>query len=150
IEMRCELARAVTGLMSAINTRNLHKLSTKEKNEIVKVAALVTLARTGVLVDYRGDVIDASAPEMPTRLAKQLTQIMRGAIAIGMKRDRALALALRCAHDSMPPLRLIVLRDVAEHPKSQVSDVCSRLQKPRATINRTLQALHILGLLHLD
>ena len=39
--------------------------------------------RTGVELDYRGDVVDAHDPEMPTRLAKQLTQIMRGAVAIG-------------------------------------------------------------------
>lgn len=149
-DMRRELAQAVAGVMNAINTRNLHKLSPKEENAIVTAAELVTLARTGVDLDYRGDVIDAHAPEMPTRLAKQLTRIMRGAVAIGMKRDKALALALRCARDSMPPLRLIALRDVAEHSKSQVADVCRRLQKPRATINRTLQALHILGLLHLD
>jgi predicted transcriptional regulator len=33
-----------------------------------------------------------------------------------------------------------------ETPKSRVADVRHRLQKPRTTINRTLQALHCLGL----
>ena len=58
---------------------------TDEETDIVLAAAdLVTLARTGVEYDYKGDVIDAHAPEMPTRFAKELTQIIRGAVAIGM------------------------------------------------------------------
>ena len=58
---------------------------------MLAAADLVTLARTGVEFDYRGNVIDAHAPEMPTRFAKQLTQIIRGAVAIGMDRDRGAA-----------------------------------------------------------
>jgi hypothetical protein len=40
------------------------------------------------------------APEMPTRFAKQLTQIIRGGVAVGMSRKRAMKLAIRCARDS--------------------------------------------------
>ena len=79
-------------------------------------ANVVTLARTGVDYDYRGDVIDAHAPEMPTRFAKQLTQLLRGALAIGLPRATALRLAIRCARDSMPPLRLAIVDDIAAHP----------------------------------
>jgi hypothetical protein len=100
--------------------------------------------------DYRGDVIDAHAPEMPTRFAKQLTQLVRGAVAIGMGRDTAVALAVRCARDSMPPLRLAILDDVAAHPGSSTRDVRQRLGKPRATIDRQLQALQMLGVLTCD
>ena len=94
-----------------------------------------------------GDIIDAHAPEMPTRFAKQLTQIMRGALAIGMTRLRALALAIHCARNSMPPLRLAILEDIAANPGSRIIDVRRRLQRPRATADRALQALHVLGLL---
>ena len=72
--------------------------------------------------------------------------LMRGGIAIGMSRTDALALVLRCARDSVPQLRLSVLRDVADNPDSPVIDIRRRLQKPRTTTNRTLQALHCLGL----
>ena len=108
---------------------------------------MVALARTGVETDYRGDVINAHEPEMPTRLVKQLTQVFRGAVAINMSRRDALALAIRCARDCVPPLRLEVLLDVAEHPHARVIDIRRRLEKPRATTDRTLQALHIMGLL---
>ena len=74
-----------------------YPLTDDEENRILKAADLVTLARSGVELDYWGDVIDAHAPEMPTCLAKQLTQIMRGALAIGMDRTAARKLVLRCA-----------------------------------------------------
>src|SRR5262249_42455410 len=77
---------------------------------------------------------------------KQLAQMMRGALAIGMNRKTALALALRCARDSMPQLRLAVLQDVADNDDSKIIDIRRRLQKPWRTVDRALQALHVLGL----
>jgi hypothetical protein len=52
---------------------------------VLAAADLVTLARTGVEYDHQGNVIDAHAPEMPTRFAKELTQIIRGAVALGIE-----------------------------------------------------------------
>ena len=145
--MRQEMAEAVAGVINNVDATNNYVLTEEDETIIVRAADLVTMARTAVETDYRGDVIDAHAPEMPTRLAKQLCQIMRGAIAIGMTHNDALRLVIRCARHSMPQLRLTVLSDIAEHPGSRVIDVRRRLQKPRTTIDRTLQALHILGLL---
>jgi hypothetical protein len=136
------------GLIGTVDPNKIHPLSEEDETAIVNAADLATLARTGVEADYRGEVIDAHDPEMPTRLAKQLTQIMRGAVVIGMGAREALGLALRCARDSIPQLRLAVLLDLACHPGSRVIEVRRRLQRPRMTIDRTLQALHILGLLH--
>lgn len=71
-----------------------YAITDDEIGHILHAANIVTLARTGVETDYRGDIIDAHAPEMPTRFAKQLSAVMRGGIAIGMPRDHALALCL--------------------------------------------------------
>jgi hypothetical protein len=147
VQMRKELAEAVAGIVANIPTDTVYISSREESESILQAANLVTLARTGVELDYRGDVIDAHDPEAPTRFTKQLTQIVRGAIAIGVDRPQALRLALRVARDSMPQLRLAVLRDVAANPSCRVAEVRRRLQKPRATIDRALQALHTLGLL---
>jgi hypothetical protein len=148
ITMRQEMAAAVAGLISGVDADDVYMLGDEDETAIVNAANLVTWARTGVESDYRGDVIDAHDPEMPTRLAKQLTQIMRGAVAVGMDHRDALQLALRCARDSVPQLRLALLLDLATHPGSRVIEIRRRLQRPRMTIDRTLQALHILGLLH--
>jgi hypothetical protein len=148
--MRMELAEAVGGVMAGMNTDNDVPLTEDEIDRILNAADIVTMARTAVERDYKGDVINAHAPEMPTRFAKQLTQMVRGGVAIGMTRQRAMELAIRCARDSIPPLRLEILLDIAIHRASQVAHVRKRINKPWSTIKRELQALHILGMLRCD
>jgi hypothetical protein len=104
-EMRRKLAEAVAGLIGQVKPDGAYNLTNTEERRILRAADIVTLARTGVETDYRGDIIDAHAPEMPTRFSKQLTQIMRGGLAIGMSQAEAMALVIRCARNSMPPLR---------------------------------------------
>jgi len=148
--MRRELAETVAGLIGQVRPDYPCDLTAGEIDSILAAADIVTLARTAVETDYRGNIIDAHAPEMPTRFAKQLTQVMRGGVAIGMSRTEAMALAIRCARNSMPPLRLAILEDIAANPGSRIVDVRRRLQRPRATADRALQALHVLGLLICD
>jgi len=100
--------------------------------------------------DYRGDPIEAHMPEMPTRFAKQLTQLIRGAVAFGMPLDDATRLAIRCAKDSMPPLRLALLTDLWKNPGSQLSDVRARLNMPWNTVKRQLESLYLLQVLTCD
>jgi len=145
--MRAELAAAVGDVLANVDLTTETRISDQELELLLSAANIVTLARTAVEYDYRGDVIDAHAPEMPTRFAKQLTQIVRGGVAVGMDRRHALRLAIRCARDSMPPLRLAILLDVNANPYSKTRDIRQRLNKPRATVDRQLQALHMLGLL---
>jgi predicted ArsR family transcriptional regulator len=64
-----------------------------------------------------------------------------------MYRKAALQLAVRCARDSMPPLRLAIIDDLAANPDSSTPEVRKRLDKPRNTVDRQLQALHMLGVL---
>jgi hypothetical protein len=124
---------------------------TKSRFErLIKAADIVTYARTAVERDFRGDIIDSHAPEMPTRFAKQLAQMVRGGLALGMSRDTALQLALRCARDSIPQVRLEILLELASNPRSRVIDVVRNIAKPYRTIRRELEGLHILGLLHCD
>jgi hypothetical protein len=152
--MRKEISDAVAALIDAVVPRD-YPFSVDEERRLVKIADIVTLARTAVETDYMGNVIDAHEPEMPTRFVKQLVLIFRGALSIGLSRERAFALVERCARDSVPPLRLAVLRDVAANDLGdcRVADVANRLGKPWTTIDRTLQALHVLRLLrcvHVD
>lgn len=148
--MRQELTAAVAAVLAQADTRRRLVLNAEEATRIDAAANLVTLARTGVDYDYRGDVIDAHAPEMPTRFTKQLVQVLRGAVAIGLNRQRALRLAIRCARDSMPPLRLALIDDIAQFPDATTTDARKRLSKPRATVDRQLQALHMLDVLTCD
>lgn len=144
--MRAELANAVSGVMAGLDTSAPVELSDEDVDKLLAAADLVTRARTAVDYDPQGNVIDAHEPEMPTRFAKQLTQIVRGGCALGMKYDDAFALAMRCARDSMPPLRLDALKTIAEKPNSTVSELRVLMNKPRTTVDRVFQALHQLGL----
>src|SRR5262249_1442157 len=95
----------------------------------------------------KGDVSMAHAPEMPTRFAKQLTQIIRGGVAIGLPRTQGMRLAIRCARDSIPPLRLEILLDVATNPDTTGNGIKKRIRKPWRTVKRQIDALVMLGVL---
>ncbi|MGE3513228.1 MAG: ArsR family transcriptional regulator, partial [Vicinamibacterales bacterium] len=148
--MRQKLADVVAALLTTVDPTEAIHPKPEEVDRLLRAANLVTLCRTAVDYDYKGGVIDAHEPEAPTRFGKQLLQIMRGACAIGLSRVEALALAIRCARDSMPPLRLQILEDVAAHPHSRTGDVRRRIDKPYTTVDRQLQALHMLGVLTVD
>jgi hypothetical protein len=149
IEMRPKLAAAVGGVLANIQGCDI-KLTAAERTRLVNAANIVTLARTAVELDYKRDVIDSHAPEMPTRFVKQLMQVVRGSVAVGISREKAMELAIRCARDSMSPLRSAVLCDVAINPQSGVGDVRKRIGKPWQTTKRTMEALTMLGLLTCD
>ncbi|GAB1642559.1 hypothetical protein [Krasilnikovia sp. MM14-A1259] len=146
-KMRTDLAQAVVELMRFHLRPERAELEDADMDVLLSVADLVTFARTAVERDYQGNVTDAHAPEMPTRFAKMLGQLVRGGLALGMGRERALATAVRVAGDSMPPLRLAILEDLLNHPHSTTTEVRKRLQRPHNTVDRELQALHLLSLL---
>lgn len=150
VQMRKELQASVGAILGAVREGMPVELTEEEMDTILDLADIVTRARTAVERNYNGEVLFAHAAEMPTRLAKQLAQVTRGGVAIGLDRADALALAVRCAGDTMPPIRLRVLVDVSANPDSGTAAVVKRLQLPRKTVDRVLQELHLLTLLVMD
>jgi hypothetical protein len=67
-----------------------------------------------------------------------------------MNRAATMRLALRCARDSAPPLRIEILLDLAIHPGSKAIDVSHNVTRPLRTVRRELEALHMLKLLRCD
>lgn len=148
--MRQDLAAAICEVMLGVDPEAAIELTDQETARILAAANLVTKARTAVDTDYGGNPTLANAPEMPTRFAKQLSQVLRGAVAVGVARDKAMELALRCARDSIPPLRLQIIEYLAVHRHSPTGEVRRYLRKPRSTIDRELQALTLLELVDCD
>jgi hypothetical protein len=144
-QMRAELSDAAAAVLSGLDPDRV-ELTDDTMGVLLGAADLVTLARTAVERDQRGDVVEAHAPEAPTRFAKMLGQLVRGSLALGLDNEHGLRIALRVAGDSVPPVRLLVLADVLDHPSSRTTEVTKRLQRPRTSIDRTLQELHLLGL----
>jgi hypothetical protein len=148
-KMRAELADIAGKLVTSASTAE-YQLTPAETTRLIKLANIVTWARSGVERDYKGDMVDAHAQEMPTRFAKQLTMLVRGAVAIGMPPDAAMRLAARCARDSISPLRRAILFDVADHPDARSREVADRIARPRMTALRELEALRMLHVLDCD
>ena len=147
--MRRELAAVVGGVVAHMDPEG-HQLGDTEVEQLLNAADIVTMARSAVERDYRGNIEFAHDPEMPTRFAKQLVQLLRGAVAIGMTPADGMRLALRCARDTIPPLRRDILLDLANNPSSRAADVRKRISKPRNTVRRELEGMHMLGLLRCD
>ncbi len=143
--MRAELAGAMGALVASADT-GVRSLTDVEVERLIKLANVVTWARSGVERDYRGDVVNAHAPEMPTRFAKQLAQVVRGALSFGMPSDAAMQLAVRCARDSIEPLRRDLLLDIAANPDTEPNEVHRRIVRPLTTVKQNLAALHMLRL----
>jgi hypothetical protein len=153
---RCRTRIALYGVVPLISgdplprTEVEHNLTDTEKAQLLNAADIVTMARPAVERDFRGDIVFAHDPEMPTRFAKQLVQMLRGAVAIGMTPADGMRLALRCARDSIPLMRREILLDLAQNPDSRTADVRKRISKPRNTVRRELECLHMLQLLRCD
>src|SRR5262249_53325241 len=126
IKMRKELAEVVGGLITHANL-NETRLTDAETKKLVNAADIVTLARTAVDYDYKGDVSIAHAPEMPTRFPKQPPHTTRGAAPPALPRQQGMQLATRCARDSIPPLRFEILLDVASSRNTKAGDIRKRI-----------------------
>jgi hypothetical protein len=151
VQMRAQLAE-VTGKLLAgaaeyVRAEPEPGLTEAEMGSLLGMADLVTRARTPVERDYQGNPAFAHALEMPTRFAKQLVQIARGGLLLGLDRGTAMRVAARCCHDTIPPLRRVILADIAANLDSFTPDVADRVQMPKTTVDRTLQELQLLGLL---
>jgi DNA-binding transcriptional ArsR family regulator len=147
-DMRRELAAAVGTVLSDVNT----DVQAPEwmLEPLLAAADLVTLARTAVERDYKGEVIDGNAPEAPTRFAKMLLQLVRGHLALGGTEAEALNVALRVAHDSVPPRRLELMRTVEQNPGRTYTALARLTGIPRSTARREMDALQMLGLVCID
>ncbi|MDG4667009.1 ArsR family transcriptional regulator [Mycobacterium sp. 236(2023)] len=152
--MRAELHKAAESVLEAATDPGV-ELNPAERDSLLQAANITTWARTGVIV-AGGKVVDAHAREAPTRFAKQLFQVLRGSVAIGVERHQALRLALRVAEDSIPPLRLELLRYFAangfdaDHPRgSDVASISRVLDRVHNTVDVALKALHMLRMIAL-
>lgn len=147
-EMRKELCAAAKAVLDAMSSMPV-TLTNDEQSDILNIADAVTFIRTAVITDYRGDVMDAHAPEAPTRFAKQLAQVFKGSVAIGIEREKALDLVIKAARDSAPPARLTVLLEIDRMGGNDIKGISEKIGKPQTTVKRWVEALLVLGLVKL-
>jgi len=145
VAMRTDLREAVGGLLQHVPGPT----ETEPGPAVLAgLATLVTWARTAVITDGKGNVLDAHAREAPARLTKQLLQLYRGSRLLGRGPLASEELVLRVARDTIPPprLRLLLILPRADEAPMTTSEVVALVNRPRTSVDRDLQALQALGL----
>jgi len=141
-DMRREISEAVGGLLLNLDIESDAYgdiLAGEVADRIVAAANAVALIRSPVERDIH-------APESPTRMAKALGQVVRGAMSIGLDKDESLNLALRIARDTCPPSLWATWQSVRAAPGQRVGHYAKGARLPRQTVDQQLQILHGLGL----
>jgi hypothetical protein len=149
-EMRAALQAAVRTVLAQAQPLNGFLLTNTEATYLNRLAMFVTRCRTAVEGNYRGEAVDSHASEHPGRFIKQLGQLLRGAISIGLPRHEAFTLVRRCAFDSIPPFRLALLQVLNGQGQQTVGTLAAWLNKIYSTTKNHLDALALLGLVCKD
>ncbi len=127
------------------------EISKNDRVTIALLSSLVTAARSPVFRDWRHNEVEHTpAPEMPARLAQALATFVR-ALALVRGRNEVsrddMRVAIRIAFDSVPPERLLVLKDLFTQGSATPGQIESRNPDYSDSLHRrTLEDLRSLGL----
>jgi hypothetical protein len=142
--MRRDLRRAALGLFAGCSAEGVREATEHEVEWLIQVCWLVARARAGVHTAYNGDILDAIKPELPTRLAMSLAQLMAGMDAIGVSHDEVLQAIANVAFGCIPASRLAALRFLYGHEAPQTTKaVGTALSQSTESARRTLQELAV-------
>jgi hypothetical protein len=116
---------------------------------LVKLTDIVTRARTGVARDRQTrDILYLPEPEAPTRLAKQLAQLLVSLLVIGVEEEEAWRLVHKVGWDCVPAVRSSVMRLLARYSGEELTraDLQEKTGLPETTVRRVEEDLVVLGL----
>ena len=117
-----------------------------EENLLIDLATFIVRARSAVERDgYSRDIELVPGPEAPTRLVIMLDRLLAGLDAIGCERELAIRHVQKVAYDSIPALRLAVLRALQEG-EQDTNQVSETVRHPTQTSRRALEDLVAHGL----
>jgi hypothetical protein len=123
------------------------RLESWEADRIVTLAQLGARCRSYVPRDrYTHQIIDVAAPEVGTRMAKELTQLYCGMTVLGNTQEEAWGALRKISMDSMGTVRRKVLEKVIEgqgHKKAE--EIAEEIKLSRKTAQQVLEDLDMLG-----
>ena len=140
-EARHTLAAAAAGLLGHPPEHPPLDATPQDKRRLAKLANFVTLARSPVARDYRGEIELVMDREAPYRFVKQLYGLWRACGLLGMDREQAWEVAARVARDSLPKLRWRVLEALAGGGEQSTNTVARAVNHPYRSSKRTLEDL---------
>lgn len=122
------------------------KLDERESNRLFAMAAMVSASRSPVSRDVRTrEVVDIKETETPTRLAAALGQLLLGLECIGLEEEDRWRVVGKVALDSMPGIRLKLLRMLFKGPGVNSKDMRERLGCGANTVRLVAEDLMLHG-----
>jgi hypothetical protein len=123
------------------------ELSQLLRTAIDRAAMGCALGRTSVPRDGYGrrEIIDAPVAEEPHRLIGQLTNLARGALALGLSEAEVIGLCRRVAGDTMPAKRAGVLRALSSAGGLSSTQAVRESGLSRGLIIKVLEELQVAG-----
>lgn len=148
-ELRSRIRTTVAEFLAQY--RNVERLELPDRftDPLITLADIVTRARSGVARDYQTrDILYLPEPEAPTRLAKQIAQLMAAALTIGVDEGEAWRLAQKVGWDSVPAVRSAVIRLLSRQDGGELTraELQERTGLPETTVRRVVEDLVVLGL----
>jgi hypothetical protein len=141
--------RALAGKVVNDAADRLHRVVLTESAEgtLIDAAIVACLGRAGVERDGYGrrEISGMAMIEEPPRLVSQLALLARSLIAIGLGEGDAVALARRCALDTVPAARLGAMRTLAERKQATASEVARSARCHRHVARFALEELQAIG-----
>jgi len=144
-EMRRQLQDAADSTLAQLGTPRSR--TAEEDDLLISLATLVVRARSAVERDgYRRDIELVPGSEAPTRLVIMLARLLDGLDAIGCDRNLAMRHVQKVAFDSVPALRLAVLRSLHDDGTQDTNAISETVRHPTQTTRRSLEDLVAHGL----
>lgn len=149
VEMRADLADAVTGLLGPVEHARPEGMGCADIETVVDWSNFAVWARTGVERDgYSQDVVLMPSIEAPARLAGVMSAMHAGLTAIGVPHAELWRVVTKLAWDSIPDIRRRLLEQIhPAHDALFTADVVALTGIPKTTCERALEDLALLGLL---
>ena len=146
-DMRDELRAAALGVFAGCSDTP-RSISDPERRWIVEMAMLVARGRAGVVRNPQGRTVDRIDPELPTRLAMELTALLAGMDAIGVPRREALVTVRNTALGCIPRSRWTALGLLHRDTRAPATrDVAVAMRASTETARRILVELLVHGLI---
>jgi hypothetical protein len=140
--------RASTLVRAARNVVADVELDDEMYDQLEDAAMLTCLGRAAVPRNAYGrrEIDGIPIIEEPARITGQIVSLAKSLLALGVSRGQALALAGKCALDTVPQARLACLRQLAGGEPMTVSEVRRRTGLNRHVARRALEDMEVLDL----
>lgn len=146
VRFRPELNAAVKDFFLDVEEPPAFPLTDDEVRSIVLAAEFTTRGRSPVERDatIKYEISNKLDTEHPTRFGKMMTSLYRALVYIGVSRERAMTLIRRISCDSMPPIRLALIKALYKFPSGMNAKALSEASKfPYTSVQRALEELEV-------